>query len=309
MDNIKDGVTGVFNSVSQMNFLQKPWFGFIIFVGVLFLNVYAGVAVLIGSILSYLIARVIYDKEFAISGLPTFNTVLLILLLYVFLGGFTSLLYVIPTALISMLYFYILNFLLKKVDLVTFALPAVFGTYTMILIDKALPGVFFTDKYALNIARVFDGLDFKIANHFVTTIGDIYLQASIVFSLLLLISYLIFEKEYVLYVLASYFFSLIIFYVSGFFFEIVLMSFTTFNILLTMMAMKAFGLLPINKWLIVKLFSITLAVILLKFLLDYLLGLVGLPSIVLPSIIVCDIILTYNNMKKQTDPLSEEQIA
>lgn len=301
MGKVKESLEATFNGISQVNFLQKPWFGFLVFLGFFFLNIYSAIAVLISSFISYLVAKVLYDREFAVSGLAAFNSVLLILAIYVFLGGFTSLFYVIPVTLFGMLVFHICKILFEKVDLVAFSLPFVLSTYVLILVDKIWPGVFFTDKYLYKIASLFDTLDFSIGNHFLFTSGDTFFQASLAFSLLLLVCYFIFEKEYIIYILSSYFFSLFIFFVIGQFFTVEITSFTTFNIVLTMMALKAFGLLPRNKMLIVKLFLISLAIILVKLAFDYLMGLIGLPSIVLPFILVTDTILAYQNIKKRSN--------
>lgn len=298
MDNLKESLAATFNGISQVTFLEKPWFGFMIFVGFLFADVYTAIGVLIASFISYLIATVLYDKNFAVSGLAAFNSVLLVLMVEAFLGGFTSLFLVIPATMICMLVQHILKVLLAKINLVPFALPTVFSTYLMLLFDKIWPGVFFTDKLLFRFTIIFDTLNFSIGNHFLLSGGDLYLQASVVFSVILLIGFFIFEKEYIIYLLTSYFFSLIIFYVLGFFFNVEPIGFTTFNILLGMMALRAFDLMPMNKYLILKLFLVTLAVIVVKFGLDYLLGLVGLPSIVLPFIVVVDAVLIYKNIKE-----------
>lgn len=306
MDNLKESLAATFNGISQVTFLEKPWFGFMIFVGFLFADVYTAIGVLIASFISYLIATVLYDKNFAVSGLAAFNSVLLVLMVEAFLGGFASLFLVIPATMICMLVQHILKVLLAKINLVPFALPTVFSTYLMLLFDNIWPGVFFTDKLLFRFTVLFDTLNFSIGNHFLLSGGDLYLQASVVFSIILLIGFFVFEKEYIIYLLASYFFSLAIFYVLGFFFNVDPMGFTTFNILLGMMALRAFGLMPMNKYLILKLFLVTLAVIVVKFGLDYLLGLVGLPSIVLPFIVVVDAVLIYKNIKESSSSLDKK---
>ena len=35
MDNLKESLAATFNGISQVTFLEKPWFGFMIFVGFL----------------------------------------------------------------------------------------------------------------------------------------------------------------------------------------------------------------------------------------------------------------------------------
>lgn len=137
-----------------------------------------------------------YDREFSLSGLGAFNNVLLVLMVYAFLGGFSSLLLVVPAAIIGMLIFYICNYFLAKIDLVPLALPAVLSTYTMILIDKIWPSTFFTDGYSYRIISIFDNLNLGSFNHFLSTAGDIFLQKSLIFSIILLICFLIFKKEY-----------------------------------------------------------------------------------------------------------------
>lgn len=307
MNNLKVPLAATFNGISQVTFLEKPWFGFMILIGLLLVDVYTAAGVLIASVISYFIARVLYDSNFAVSGLASFNSVLLVLMVEAFLGGFTSLFLVIPATLVCMLVQHLLKVLLEKVDLVPFALPTVFTTYLMLLLDKVWPGLFFTDTLSFKLTVIFDTLNFSAGNHFLLSGGDLYLQASVVFAVILVAGFFIFEKEYIIYLFASYFFSLFIFYVLGFFFNIDPMGFTTFNILLGLMALKAFGLMPMNKYLVIKLFLVTLAVILVKFVLDYLLGLVNLPSIVLPFIVVVDAVLMYRNIKQSSDSSSYDK--
>lgn len=306
MNILKEPLAATFNGISQVTFLEKPWFGFLVFIGLLFVDVYTALGVLIASFTSYLISLLLYDKEFTSSGLAAFNSVLLVLMVEAFLGGFTSLFLVIPATMVCMLIQHLLKVVLAKVNLVPFALPTVFSTYLMILLDKIWPGVFFTDKLLFKLTVIFDTLNFNIGNHFLLSGGDLYLQASVAFAVILVIGFFIFEKEYIIYLLASYFFSLAIFYLLGLFIDVDPMGFTTFNILLGMMALRAFGLMPMNKYLIIKLFFVTLAVIVVKFLLDYLLGLVGLPSIVLPFIVVVDAILMYKNIKESNKSYNNE---
>lgn len=308
MYKLKEISIATFNGISQVTFLEKPWFGFMIFVGLLFIDVYTAIGVLIASFISYLIALVLYDKNFAVSGLASFNSVLLVLMVEAFLGGFNSLLLVIPATAICMLLQHIFKTLLAKVNLVPFALPTVFSTYVMLLTNKIWPGLFFSDKLSYKLTVIFDSINFDLGNHFLLSGGDLYLQASIFFALILVIGFFIFEREYIIYLLASYFFSLAIFYILGLFFNVDVMGFTTFNILLSMMALKAFGLMPMDRYLIIKLFSVTLAVIIVKFVLDYLLALIGLPSIVLPFIIVVEAVLTYKNVKESQNSYDENAV-
>lgn len=308
MDNLKESLAATFNGISQVTFLEKPWFGFMIFIGLLFVDVYTAVGVLIASFTSYLISLILYDKNFTTSGLAAFNSVLLVLMVEAFLGGFASLFLVIPATMICMLIQHILKVLLAKINLVPFALPTVFSTYLMLLLDKIWPGMLFTDKLLFKLTVIFDTLNFSVGNHFLLSGGDLYLQASVIFAVILVIGFIIFEKEYIIYLLASYCFSLLVFYLLGFFFNVDPMGFTTFNILLGMMALKAFGLMSMNKYLIIKLFFVTLAVIIVKFALDYLLGLIGLPSIVLPFIVVVDAVLMYKNIKESSKSYGNETV-
>ena len=72
-------LSATLNGISQVNFLQNPGFGLMIVVGLLFVDVYTAISVLLASLISYLIARVLYDDDFAMTGLASFNSVLLVL--------------------------------------------------------------------------------------------------------------------------------------------------------------------------------------------------------------------------------------
>lgn len=291
-------LSATLNGISQVNFLQNPVFGLMIVVGLLFVDVYTVISVLLASLISYLIARVLYDDDFAMTGLASFNSVLLVLMVEAFLGGFSSILYVIPATMIVMAIQHLSKVLLEKVNLAYFSIPTILATYLMLFIHQIWPGVFFSDQLSFKLTGAFDGLDFSFGNHFFISASELYLQGTLLFSLVLILAFIIFEKDYLLYLVCAYFFSIAIFYVLGFAFPLDVMGFTTFNIVLTMMALKAFGFLPMNKEIILKLFLVTLAVIITKFILDYLLGLIGLPSIVLPFIVVTESVLISRNLKQ-----------
>lgn len=303
MDNIKRPLVATFNGISQVTFLQKPWFGLTVFIGLLLIDGYTALNVILASFTSYLIAEALYDKDYAVSGLAAFNSVLLVLMVEAFLGGFNSVIWVIPTTIICMGIHHVFKILLEKVSLVPLALPTVFSAYLMMYLNKLWPGVFFSDKLSFPTTTMFDSLTFGWLDRIILSGGDIYLQASVAFALILTVAFLVFEREYIIYLLTAYFFSLGIFYLFSLFFDIDPMNFTTFNILLTMMGLKAFDLLPMNKYLLPKLFLISLAVIVVKFLYDYLLGIVGLPSIVLAFVTVVDAVLIYKNKKEVNETL------
>ena len=129
MNNVKRPLSATFNGISQVTFLENPWYGLIVFLGLLLIDVYTALGVVIASFISYVIAEALYDKDFSVSGLAAFNSVLLVLMVEAFLGGFNSLLLVIPATIICMGLQHLFKVQLEKVNLVPFALPTVVSTY------------------------------------------------------------------------------------------------------------------------------------------------------------------------------------
>lgn len=284
-----------FNGIAQVVFINNWKYGVIVFLAITSINISCGLAIFFASLITNIISSFFMKEEVIESGLASFNNVILFLILYAIFGGISNFLLILPFSLLCIVLEVVITKMLHKFSLPALALPAVFSVYILYGIDYILPNVLFTQSSFTAISAMTQTLGAGIINHFISNVGAVYLQTNAIFSLVLIIAFVVVQREYLIYICSSFIFTYLIYWLLSFVIAVDVATFPTFNILLGLMCAKVFGFLPLDNKLLFKIAAMTIAVTLLEILINWLFTPIGLPGLTIPFILVILVMCAWTN--------------
>lgn len=281
MEILKKNILTTLNSVAQVVFIENWQFGLAGLITIGLFNLQCVVALFIALYLHNLLASKLYEKGFVDSGVSSFNLAITILVVYVVYGGLSSMWWVLLVTLIYTGVMYATKKLLDAVDIAFLSLPSILTSFILFYIGKMMPGLFGLEHVIQVdfIVQLFAQIHLGFAQHFIMDIGNIYFQANILFSVVLIVAYAILAKEYLLYYVTAFAASTLVYYI---FDSSMLGTFTAFNGTLVLIVLKMFGVLKLDKSYVWVAGGFSVAMVLIEIGLGKLFATTGLPLLSLP---------------------------
>lgn len=283
---MQDWVKVIFHSYSQVVLLENVISGILILIGIAIYDINLAILSLIANVIGNVVAILMTDdRDSVVSGLYGFNAVLVGIASGVFFFGTDSYIAAIVGALLTTPLTLIINKLFNRLELPGFTFPFIVMTWFLILLSFS-GNLLNTQQSAQLVGNVVHPTDSLVFPDILFKgIGEIFLLDSVWSSLVILAAFVVVDWKLAVKIIGVILLTIAIGYIFQVNFATLSLGLMTYNSILTLMGIETFSRTTSLRRLGLVLLGVVFAV-LTDMAMPPILGLVGLPTLTFPFVLV-----------------------